>query len=81
MNYTPQERLVRLWKLVEQDPDCAACQAELQEVRQLLEDRTRDMNKDESQDYWDFPTCIHTFFGRVLELASREMRFPEEAEK
>ena len=81
MNYTPQERLVRLWKLVEQDPDCAACQTDLQEVRQLLEERTNGMSKDESQDYWELPTSIHIFFSRVLELTSREMRFPEEAER
>ena len=80
MVYTPQERLVQLWKLAEEDPECVACQAEMQQTQQLLEDLTEGMSKEDSLGYWGLPACIHTYFGRVLELASREMRFPEEIE-
>ena len=26
---------------------------------------------------WELPTCIHVFLSRVLEVAVKEMRFPE----
>ena len=40
MNYTPQERLVRLWELAAEDPDCQACQKELLEAKEQLERST-----------------------------------------
>ena len=80
MEYTPTERLARLWQLVWEDPDCAACQTELDSARAILEVHTDRMSPQEQEGYWALPTCIHVFFGRVLELAAREMRFPEEAQ-
>lgn len=78
MNYTPQERLVRLWELAAEDPDCQACQKELLEAKEQLERSTARMDRSRHDRYWRYPVCTHTFFGRVLELAAREMRFPEE---
>ena len=78
MEYTPAERMARLWALVRQDPDCAACQTEMEESARRLEARTDHLDREESDGYWELPVCTHTFFGRVLELAAREMRVPEE---
>ena len=78
MEYTPTERLARLWQLVREDPACAACQAELDTARAILEAHTDRLSPQEQERYWALPTCIHVFFGRVLELAVGEMRFPEE---
>ena len=78
MEYTPTERLARLWQLVREDPDCAACLAEMEEATRRLEARTDHLSREEHDGYWELPVCTHTFFSRVLELAAREMRFPEE---
>ena len=80
MEYTPTERLARLWQLVREDSDCAACQTELDTARSILEAHTDSLSQQAQEGYWALPTCIHLFFGRVLELAAREMRFPEEAQ-
>ena len=78
MDERSRDRLAKLWKLVEQDPDCVACQADLRQAWGILEDRTKDMTKDDSLEYWSLPTTVQTFYARILELACREMRFPEE---
>ena len=80
MEYTPKERLARLWAMAERDPDCQALREEMEEARRKLEERTDRMSKEESLVRWELPTCTHTFFGRILELAAREMRFPGEPE-
>ena len=80
MEYTPTERLARLWQLAREDPDCAACQTELDTARAVLEAHTDSLSQQAQEGYWALPTCSHLFFGRVLELAAREMRFPEEAQ-
>ena len=80
MEYTPTERLARLWQLAREDPDGAACEAELDTARAVLEAHTDSLSQQAQEGYWALPTCIHLFFGRVLELAAREMRFPEEAQ-
>ncbi len=81
MKYPPLYRVVKLWELVNQDPDCLACQKELREAKKRLEERTDGMTKEESLAYWELPTCIHAFFGRVLELAAEQMQFPEESDE
>ena len=78
MDYSPAERMARLWALVRQDPDCTACQTEMEEATRRLEARTDHLEREAHDGYWELPVCTHTFFGRVLELAAREMRFPEE---
>ena len=78
MKYTPDERLVRLWELAAKDEDCQACQQELLEAKERLEAHTARMLRRRHDRYWQYPACAHTFFGRILELAAREMRFPEE---
>ena len=78
MEYSPAERLVRLWELAAEDPDCQACQKELLEAKEQLERSTARMDRSRHDKYWRYPGCTHTFCGRVLELAAREMRFPEE---
>ena len=77
MKSSPMQRLAQLWELVNRDPDCLACQEELEEARARLEQRTEGLSKEEHDVYWELPTCIHTFFSRVLEVAAEEMRFPE----
>ena len=78
MEYPPIYRLVKLWEIVNADPDCRACQEELRAAKKRLEEHTDGMSKEESKIYWELPTCIHTFLSRVLETATEEMRFPEE---
>ena len=78
MEYTSDERLVRLWELAYQDPDCQACLNELMQARARLEAHTDRLSREEHDRFWELPVCIPTFFGRVLDLASRRMRFPEE---
>ena len=78
MEYTPTERLARLWALAAEDPDCQFCKNELLEAKERLEKHTARMSRKRSAQFWQYPACAHTFFGRVLELAARQMRFPEE---
>ena len=37
MEYTPAQRLARLWELVQQKPECMECFQEMEEARQRLE--------------------------------------------
>lgn len=78
MEYTPAQRLARLWELAAQDPDCQLCQKELLEAKEQLEKHTAWMGRKRSVKFWQYPVCAHTFFGRVMELAASVMRFPEE---
>ena len=78
MEYTQMERLQRLWELVREDPDCRCCEAELEQARGRLEARTDQLSREAHDAYWEYPTCFGVFHGRILELVSREMRFPEE---
>ena len=31
-----------------------------------------------TRELWSYPVCMYTYFHRCLELASRELRLPEE---
>ena len=31
-----------------------------------------------TRELWSYPICMYTYFHRCLELASRELRLPEE---
>ena len=77
MKSSSTQRLAQLWELVSRDPDCLLCQKELEEARERLERRTDGLRKEAHDAYWELPTCIHTFFSRILEIAAEEMRFPE----
>lgn len=76
MEYTPNERLTRLWELSRQNPDCKQCEAEMRHFeflfREYLEERPGD------REIWSYPVSVYIFFNRMLEVASQEMRFPEE---
>ena len=78
MEYTPMERMHRLWELVRSDPECQACEKEMTQARQRLEAHTDRLPREEHGQYWEYPTCFGVFHGRLLELVCREMRFPEE---
>ena len=78
MEYTQTERLKRLWELLREDPECKACEKEMERARQRLETHTDRMSKRTHDAYWELPTCTQTFFSRALEIAAREMCFPEE---
>ena len=78
MEYTPMERILRLWELMLRDPDCLACEKEMEEAKQRLEQRTDGLPREEHDAYWEYPTCFGVFHGRFMELVCREMRFPEE---
>ena len=80
MEYTPIERLARLWELVRQDPDCTACFREVQDFEQRLAEHTDELPVEERMLLWALPVTQHTYFHRVLELVSRQMRLPEEGE-
>ena len=78
MEYTPTQRLERLWALIQEDPDCAACFREMEEARRLLEAHTDALPPEAGQHFWALPTAQHIWFHRVLEAVSRRMRLPEE---
>ena len=80
MEYTPMERLARLWELVRQDPDCIECEAEMRNSEHRLAEYTEKLPLEERLVLWAMPTTQHTYFHRVLEVVSREMRLPEEGE-
>ena len=80
MEYTPMERLARLWELVGQDPDCRECEAEMRNSEQRLAEYTDELPPEERLLLWAMPATQHTYFHRVLEVVSREMRLPEEGE-
>ena len=77
MKSSSMQRLAQLWELVNRDPECLSCQEELVEARERLERRTDGLSKEAHDAYWELPICIHVFFSRVLEVAVKEMRFPE----
>ena len=79
MEYTPMERMLRLWSLMLKDPDCLACEKEMERAKRRLEKRTNRLSRKEHDEYWEYPTCFGVFHGRFMELVCREMRFPEES--
>ena len=76
MEYTPQQRMDRLWELARQDPDCKQCEEEMKHFeflfREYMDQRPGD------RELWAYPVSIHIFFGRLLEVAARELRLSEE---
>ena len=78
MEYTYEERILRLWQLMLRDPGCLACENEMEEAKRRLEERTDTLPREEHDAYWEYPTCFAVFHGRFMELVCREMRFPEE---
>ncbi len=78
MQYTPEERSHKLWALVENDPECAEFKKEMDLYREKLESFSDKLPFKLGKYLWACPTSIHIYFHRVLELAMREMRFPEE---
>ena len=78
MEYPPLERLVMIWRLIREDPDCRACQEEMLQAKKRLEEYTDGLSREEHDKYWELPTCISTFHALVMDLVCREMRFPEE---
>ena len=80
MEYTPMERLARLWELVGQDPDCVECEAEMRNSEHRLAEYTEELPLEERLLLWAMPATQHTYFHRVLEVVSRQMCLPEESE-
>ena len=80
MEYTPMERLARLWELVRSDRDCRECEAEMRHFEQRLAAYTDPLPLEERLLLWAMPVTQHTWFHRVLEVVSRQMRLPEEEE-
>lgn len=80
MEYTPVERLTRLWALTQEDPECMECLREMQQLQRRLEEYTDALTTEEGQAFWALPVTQNTYFHRVLEVVSRQMRLPEEGE-
>ena len=78
MEYTPAQRLARLWELVQQNPECMECFQEMEEARQRMEAYTDNLPPGAGEIYWALPTTQYTWFHRVLEVVSRQMRLPRE---
>lgn len=79
MDYTTeQERARRFWALVEQDPDCAACRAEMERCQKRLEAVSDRLPFHLGKYLWAVPTTVQLYFHRVIDVALREMRFPQE---
>ena len=76
MEYTPTQRLKRIWELTRKDSDCAACLAELEKFEAQMAEYT-DLRPD-AQALWAYPVSIQIYFGRVLEVISEQLRLPEE---
>lgn len=78
MEYTYEDRARHLLELVCADPECAACLAEMEQLRETMAAYTDPLPQEERQALWTFPTAVHTYFSRVIDVALREMRFPLE---
>ena len=78
MEYTPEERMRRILKLIDEDPECQAA-AESMEVDRLVHEMLAGrLPMEEGRELWAYPTTLHLFHGRVMELLSRRLRFPGE---
>lgn len=78
MAYTPFERLTRIMELAKQDPDCAGFEEDVENAEHILEIYLEDRPKEESMACNALPVSLRLYFGRVLELVSREMQFADE---
>ena len=75
---TPYERLTRLLELAEADPDCAACKEDIINAEHILEEYLESRPLEESMVCNALPVTLRLYYGRVLELVCRVMRFDEE---
>ena len=75
---TPYERLTKLLELAESDPDCAACAEDVSCAQALLDDFLKDKAPEDSPICSALPVTLRIYYGRVLELVCREMRFHDE---
>ncbi|MBR7179803.1 MAG: hypothetical protein IKD27_09880 [Oscillospiraceae bacterium] len=80
MQYTPDERARKLWALAENEPECAALQKEMLEYQEKLAGISDKIPFKLGKYLWACPTAIQLYYGRVIELALQEMRFPEESQ-
>lgn len=80
MEYTPAERLARLWELVRKDPDGMECQEEMQGFERRLAEFTDPLPVEERLLLWALPVTQHTYFNRIPEVVSRHLRLPKEGE-
>ena len=75
---TPYKRLTKLLELAEADPDCAACAEDVSNAETLLETYLEGRPLEDSPICNALPVTLRLYYGRVLELACREMRFADE---
>lgn len=79
MEYTSFERRKKLMELALSDADCTGAGAEIDPARQLLEEYTDALSTEVGSLLWAYPTALHTYYHRLLDLVCEHMHFPEES--